>query len=214
MKENEKPNMKLYRKKAEEKLIKDTERFGNLVQTEADMLKLIHELQVHQIELELQNEELANAKLALQQSETNYRQLAESSSTIVYRLLLKPEVKFDYVSPSVTTITGYSPEDHYNDPQLGFKLVHPDDRILLEDTTKYNNGEALELRWIRKDEQVIWTEQHNVLLFDENNEPYALEGYAMDITDRKNIELGLRKEVERNSLLLDLFAKAPALTDK
>jgi PAS domain S-box-containing protein len=154
------------------------------------------------------------AELALQESEAKYRQLAENSTSIVYRLLLKPEFKFDYVSPSSTEITGYTPEDHYNDPQLGFKLVHPDDRILLENTAKYTKGEPLELRWIRKDGRVIWTEQRNVLLFDENNEPYAIEGNARDITDRKNIELGLRKETERNSLLLSLFARAVVLTDK
>jgi hypothetical protein len=154
------------------------------------------------------------ATLALQQSEVKFRQLAESATTIVYRLLLKPDLKFDYVSPSATAITGYTPEDHYNDPQLGFKLVHPEDRILLENTTRYSKGEPLELRWIRKDGVVIWTEQQNVLLFDEHDEPYAIEGNARDITDRKNTELGLRKEAERNSLLLSLFAKATALTDK
>jgi PAS domain S-box-containing protein len=155
-----------------------------------------------------------HAEQALQQSEAKFLQLSESANIIAYRLLLKPELRFDYVSPSATAITGYTPEDHYNDPQLGFKLVHPDDRILLENTTRYSKGEPLELRWIRKDGQIIWTEQRNVLLVDENNEPYALDGNARDITDRKNIELGLRKEVERNRLLLDLFSQAPALTDK
>lgn len=38
----------------------------------ADMLKLIHELEVHQIELELQNEELREARLAV---ETSYNEL-------------------------------------------------------------------------------------------------------------------------------------------
>jgi PAS domain S-box-containing protein len=214
MKDNEKTNKELLRQNAEEQLKLHANTAGVIFTTEADMLKLIHELQVQQIELEMLNEELAQSKLALQKKWEDYRQLAESSTMLVYRLLLKPELKFDYVSPSATAITGYSPEDHYNDPQLGFKLVHPDDRMLLENTTKYSNGEPLELRWIRKNGQVIWTEQRNVLLYDGNNEPYAIEGNARDITDRKNIEMGLRKEAERNTLLLGLFADAPALTDK
>ena len=336
MKDKDKANRVILRQKAEEQLKLQADKPSDLFTTEVDILKLIHELQVYQIELELQNDELTLAKqeeeiakekytslfdfapsayftltasgniaetnmlgakmlgkdrrnllnnrLAifitndsrntfadflsktvsdkspqscevifeavdgmltyaylsgtmaddgihclitavditarkqtegeLQKSEEKFRQLAESSTILVYRLLLKPQLKFDYVSPSATAITGYTPEDHYNDPQLGFKLVHPDDRILLENTTRYSRGEPLELRWIRKDGRVIWTEQRNVLLFDENNQPYAIEGNARDITDRKTIELGFRKEADRNSLLLDLFANASALTDK
>jgi PAS domain S-box-containing protein len=175
MKDNEKTNKEPLLQNAEKFQKLHADKAGDIFTTEADMLKLIHELQVHQIELEMQNEELTQSKLALQKIEEDYRQLAERSTTLVYRLLLKPELKFDYVSPSATTITGYTPEDHYNDPQLGFKLVHPDDRMLLEDTTRYSKGEPLELRWIRKDGQIIWTEQRNVLLFDGNNEPYAIE---------------------------------------
>jgi len=29
-------------------------------------------------------------------------------------------------------MTGYTPEEHYADPDLGFKLVHPEDRHLPE----------------------------------------------------------------------------------
>jgi PAS domain S-box-containing protein len=170
---------------------------------ESDILKLTHELQVHHVELELQNQELKVAETSLSESLEKYRHLAESSTSIVYRLLLKPTLKFDYISPSATVITGYTPEDHYADPMLGFKLVHPDDRVLLESTTKHSKGEPLELRWIRKDGQVIWTEQRNVLIFDENNEPFAIEGNARDITDRKKAEEIIRKSEEKFRIVAD-----------
>jgi PAS domain S-box-containing protein len=158
--------------------------------------------------------ELFNSNDKLFQSERRFRDFAENSSVLIYRLLLKPEFRFEYVSPSATAITGYSPEDHYADPQLGFKLVHADDRKLLEDTAKHSSGEPLVLRWIKKDGSVIWTEQRNVLLFDQNNEPFAIEGQARDITETKNAEAALQKDVQRNTLLLELFAQAPVLTDK
>lgn len=198
--------IKEYQLHFEDNLIFDAEIKGDLIHDNTNHPSGI----IYVISDVTQRKKLA---ITVQRTEAKYRLLAESSTLIVYRLLLKPMLKFDYVSPSATAITGYTPEEHYADPQLGFKLVHPDDRIKLENTTNYSNGEPLELRWIRKDGKVIWTEQHNVLLFDENNEPYAIEGNARDINDRKNAELGLRKEIERTTLLLDLFAKAPVLSD-
>ncbi len=40
--------------------------------SEADILKLVHELEVHQIELELQNDELQVAKISAQRAAENY----------------------------------------------------------------------------------------------------------------------------------------------
>ncbi len=136
-------------------------------------------------------EDLTKAKEIAEENEERFKNLAQNSPAIIYRLLLKPEMKFDYVSPAATIITGYTPEEHYADPQLGYKLVHPDDIHILEDAASKVNGEPVVLRWIRKDGTTIWTEQRNVLIFDTNGTPVAIEGLATDITAQKDAEAAL-----------------------
>lgn len=59
-KEMDLTNAQILRKKAEERLKEDVEKKARPI-LEADVKKLMHELQVHQIELEMQNEELREA---------------------------------------------------------------------------------------------------------------------------------------------------------
>ena len=87
--------------------------------------------------------------------------LAENAKDIIYRYRLKPTPGFEYVSPSATDLTGYTPEDHYADPELGLKLVHPDDKHILEAFLRSpeSANKVLTLRWISRDGRVLWTGQ-------------------------------------------------------
>lgn len=86
----------------------------------------------------------------------------ERSPDLIYRYRLRPTRGFDYVNPAATRLTGYTPAEHYADPDLGFKLVHPDDRPVLAALLEASPGSStLPLRWIRKDGTTIWTEQRN-----------------------------------------------------
>jgi PAS domain S-box-containing protein len=75
MKANQKKSETEALREKAEKRIKDMQTAGNDVKpdlSEADALKLIHELQVHQIELELQNEELLMAKRLAETASKKY----------------------------------------------------------------------------------------------------------------------------------------------
>lgn len=141
---------------------------------------------------------------ALRESEERFRLLAEHAQDLIYRIRLKPEQRFEYVSPSATAITGYTPEEHYADPWLGYKIVHPDDRHLLEKAAR-RHGEPpkrLVLRWIKKDGTVFWTEQINTPIYDETGELVAIEGIARDVTERVLLEQELRESRRQLETLL------------
>jgi PAS domain S-box-containing protein len=120
--------------------------------------------------------------------------LAENAKDIIYRYRLKPTLGFEYVSPSATDLTGYTPEDHYADPELGLKLVHPDDKHILEAFLRSpeSANKVLTLRWISRDGRVLWTEQQITRSYDDLGELVAIEGISRNITERKRAEERLR----------------------
>ena len=115
-----------------------------------------------------------------------FKNLAENSKDLIYRILLHPEMKFEYVNPAATELTGYTPQEHYNDPYLGFKIVHPDDKHILDEIIKSDEPylKPIILRWVKKDGSVLWVEQINTPIFDKDKKVVALEGIARDITAR------------------------------
>jgi PAS domain S-box-containing protein len=142
--------------------------------------------------------ERKRAEETLRESEERFRLLAENAKDIVFRYRIKPTLGFDYVSPSVKELTGYTPEEHYADPELGSKIVHHDDRHLRDSLMRSPQSfrGPLTLRLKRKDRRVIWAEQHNEPIYDTRGELVAIEGIVRDVTERKLAEKELTRRAE------------------
>ncbi|NJP05568.1 MAG: response regulator [Chloroflexaceae bacterium] len=134
-------------------------------------------------------------EMALRQSEANFRLLAENAQDVIYRIRIKPHLLFEYISPSINTITGYLPEEHYGDPSLLFTMVYQQDQHLLEALAqgKMQPNAPLVMRWVRKDGGLIWIEQRNSLIHDTAGNLISIEGVARDITERVEAEDALRQ---------------------
>jgi len=137
--------------------------------------------------------ERKRAEIALHESEARYQRLAENALDVIYRYRLFPDRGCEYINPATTTITGFTPEEHYADPDLIFKIVHPEDASKVCDgfQNKKLFGTPLLLRWIQKNGKPIWTEQSIVPVCDPAGNIIAIEGITRDITHRKQAEEAL-----------------------
>lgn len=128
-----------------------------------------------------------------------YKTLIDNFYDLVFLYQVKPENKFTYVSPSSIEINGYTPEEHYENPDLLYTLVFPDDKPLLEFIRENPQmvKKPIIIRWIRKDGRMIWTEQRFVNILDEAGGIKAIEAFIRDITEEKETEFALRESEKK-----------------
>ncbi|MHB8629935.1 MAG: PAS domain-containing protein [Aggregatilineales bacterium] len=170
-----------------------------------DRLARLNQAVAHAIHEKALRTEKRLAEEALHVSEARYRRLAENAPDVIFRYRFSPTPGYEYVSPAVIELIGYSPADFYADPELALKLVHPDDRLMVEQSAHYNNRPILPLvlRWLAKDNRVVWMEQRTIPILDDAGTLLAIEGIARDITERKEAEEILRKSETRFRLLFE-----------
>ena len=127
---------------------------------------------------------IAEAKLA--ESEQRYRRIADNAPDFIYRLRLRPDRAFEYVSPAALAVSGYTPEEYYADPDIGMKQVMPEDREKAESLAKNPEGlvNPTTMAFRRKDGRFIWVELRNTFFRNSEGELVAVEGIARDVTDR------------------------------
>ncbi len=141
----------------------------------------------------------------LPEDEARFIRLAENASDIVFRYRHKPARGFEYINPAVTAITGFTPEECYADPDLGRRVVHPEDRPRLEAAEIHpcSTPESLTFRLIRKDGGIVWVERRVITIMDEANEVVAIEGIVRDITQRVLTQQTLERLVEERTQELE-----------
>jgi PAS domain S-box-containing protein len=132
--------------------------------------------------------------------ENQFCRLAEDSPDLLYRVSI-PEGKYEYVSPSALTITGYPPEEFFKRPGLLYELVHSSAKDAfgrnLDLLMKGNNLPASEFQAVHKNGDLRWWFVRTTIVQDATGHPIAYEGIVTDITDRKNREKTLRENEER-----------------
>lgn len=96
-----------------------------------------------------------------------------------------------YISPVYEDIWGFSCQSLYEDPMSFLESVHPDDRALLENTTRLSidawptESMQFDYRIVRADGEVRWIRSHRKLIRNAKGKAIYKTGFAQDITESK-----------------------------
>jgi PAS domain S-box-containing protein len=129
--------------------------------------------------------DLYAAEQALRESEAKFRHLVENASDVVFRLRLKPDVAFEYLSPAVERLTGYTPEAFYREPDLLFRVIPDTSLGAIRDTTADEQNLPNPARIAHRDGSSRWLDIRSRTIRDALGEPLAREGIARDVTEQR-----------------------------
>lgn len=154
--------------------------------------------------------DLRKAELALKDSEQRYRLLAENVHDVIWTL--NEHFHATYVSPSVQTLLGYTPEEvlvlplgEYFPSSEGKRLLKAIEQLgareeqkLCEDSPKF-----WEFEMKKKDGSSLWVEVLVSPLWDAQGAFKGVIGVTRDISKRKQVEQSLQQSEARSRAMLE-----------
>ena len=165
---------------------------GDLGRRTAELDRALAEQQRAQLDARSSAEKLAAA-------EETYRTLVERLPLVTYVDTLDSSLSPAYVSPQIEGLLGYSVDDWLADPELFAELLHPDDREhVLAGLARWRSGELdleppTEFRLVTRDGRVVWVYADAAYVRDAEGRPLSIQGFLVDITERKRLEEELRQ---------------------
>jgi two-component system, chemotaxis family, sensor kinase Cph1 len=197
---------KKLRKKAELELSNQLEHPDQKSDSNKD--ELIHELRVHQVELEIQNEELREAQCKLEDSQHKYFDLYNFAPD-GYFTLNKDGIILE-VNLAGATLLGEGRKDLYESAFIRF--IDPDYRNnfhhhLLNFSEDPNIKQTLEIKLIKSDKTSFYANLEIMNIRDSNGNFKEYRIAVTDISALKNTEEALKESEERYR---EIFVNNPA----
>jgi PAS domain S-box-containing protein len=154
------------------------------------------ELRITNENLKFEIQQRIQAEEAREQSESDYRLLAENVLDIIW--IADLNYRFTYISPSVTQVLGFNPEEAIGqtiNTILPPASIDAARKALAKELA--NGGEQridksracmLEMALHRRDGSTVWTETKISLLYDSKDRLAGLLGVTRDITEKMQLQ--------------------------
>ncbi len=169
-----------------------------------DVQRLFHELQVHQVELEMQNKELRRAQQELEASRDRYVDLYDFGP--VGYLTLSEQGMVLEANLTLATLLGVARADLLKQPLSRFIVAEDQDIYYLHRQQLFDTREpqVCELRMVRKDSAPFWARIEATIARDSEGQPVC-RATVSDVSERVRTEALWRQsekelQEERNRL--------------
>lgn len=145
--------------------------------------------------------ERKRAETALKKTENDFKELLQVSRDVIYKIDLNTE-EYEYLSPAVSQITGYTNREVFKEgPGFFNNLVHPEDRELVRchvdeqepDAIFRNFAPSIEYRLEHRKGGLRWISENRALILDGDGKPLSVVGTVRDVTEKKNADEELHK---------------------
>jgi PAS domain S-box-containing protein len=141
-----------------------------------------------------------DARKRLREAEDRYRSLVESLPAVVFIDTMDERATNVYTSPQTAELLGYTQEEWAADPDLWFRIIHPDDRELVAAAQqRYVEDGAFDqtYRIVAKDGRVVWVRDIAKAIRDADGDRVWSQGILLDVTAQKQAEQALADALAR-----------------
>jgi PAS domain S-box-containing protein len=134
-----------------------------------------------------------------------HRLVADNARDVIYRMVMKPTPRLQYVSPSAERLLGYTPEEFYADDSLIYKVPRPDFFPLLRDQAAglLDWDQPVEVCVLHKDGTERWIEETVTPELDEDGSALVMDVVMRDVTERRRQAAALQRSEVRFRLLAE-----------